>query len=268
VREAYLFDAGPARCFQMPESVKLAAPELILLQMAVVKGTKQHEMVVVPHRSWYRNAVYAALCLMAFGAFGWVIFQFGVERGMSTRVEVIEQRDDLALKLRTSIDVVESLRQQVADLSIAGAIDTRANEEVQQTIEGLQTEIAELSEEISFYKSVMLPNVEAKGLRIERLRLRNSAEPNRFKYNLLLTQVVDKHEYIQGDVKINLLGMGEVGDEKSQIIRFRFRYFQNIDGELEVPEGFQPSEVMVVAESAGSNTQRLEKKFDWQLGEG
>jgi hypothetical protein len=57
----------------------------------------------------------------------------------------------------------------------------------------------------------------------------------------------------------------ELRDDKQNSIRFRFRYFQNIDGELTVPEGFEPREIMVVAKMTGRNNQRLEKKFDWQL---
>ena len=124
----------------------------------------------------------------------------------------------------------------------------------------------------------MLPNVEDKGLRIERLRVENAGEPNRFKYNLLLTQVVDKHDFVQGDVEINLMGdsaesesslrLADISPQEQDSIRFRFRYFQNIDGELTLPDGFTPREIMVVAQSAGRSSQRLERRFTWQVDEG
>ena len=125
-----------------------------------------------------------------------------------------------------------------------------------------------------------MPNVGEKGLRIERLDMKASNEPNKFNFSLLLTQVVEKHEYIQGSVVIKLLGqqVGEEGTsekqyavtelngENSEQLRFRFRYFQNIDNQLTVPEGFEPREITIVAQSSGRNSQRLEKKFDWQIG--
>jgi hypothetical protein len=169
------------------------------------------------------------------------------------------------------------MRQEIADLKVGGEIDDKANEEVRHTIESLQDDIAELNEEISFYKGVMLPNVANKGLRIERLDV-SSSVPGRVKYSLMLTQVVDKHDYVQGGVQISVHGqdgdneksfkLSELDQEKSEAIRFRFRYFQNINGELLLPEGFEPREVMIVAQSSGSNGQRLEKKFDWPLNGG
>jgi len=59
--------------------------------------------------------------------------------------------------------------------------------------------------------------------------------------------------------------VSESGRDKAEAIKFRFRYFQNIIGELQLPEGFVPREVMVVAQSSGLNAQRLEKTFDWPL---
>jgi len=121
----------------------------------------------------------------------------------------------------------------------------------------------------------MLPSVEEQGLRIERWDMKQANEPNKISFSLLLTQVVEKHQYIQGAVEIQIVGSTEEGerslslmelrDDKQNSIRFRFRYFQNIDGELTVPEGFEPREITVVTKMTGRNNQRLEKKFDWQL---
>ena len=173
--------------------------------------------------------------------------------------------------------MISEMRQEIADLQVGGEIDDKANEEVRQTIEQLQEQIAQLNEEVNFYKGVMVPNAADKGLRIERLDV-SSNVPGRVKYSLLLTQVVDKHDYVQGAVQISLLGqeaglersfnLSELDEQKEASVRFRFRYFQNINGELMVPEGFEPREVMVIAQSSGANVQRLEKTFDWPLGSG
>jgi hypothetical protein len=49
--------------------------------------------------------------------------------------------------------------------------------------------------------------------------------------------------------------------------RFKFRYFQDVSGELEMPPGFIPEQIEVIAESSGRKAMRLEKKFDWILEE-
>lgn len=228
----------------------------------------------MPYRPWHRVGVFS-LFLVVLTLFSWLTYEYGMREGLATRVEVIRERDEIKAQLAESLRLIESQRQQIADLKVGGRIDEQATEAVRQSVESLQSEVAELNEEIRFYKGVMLPNVEDQGLRIERLDLRDTGDPNRYRYSLLLTQVVDKHEYIQGDVQVSLVGMSgesetrlpldQVSDAGSSI-RFRFRYFQNIDGELMLPQGFAPREVTVVAQASGREGQRLERNFRWQTG--
>lgn len=244
--------------------------------MAAVKASKQHRMVVVPYRPLYKTMIFLAF-LLSLSAFSWLTYQYGNNQGLALKVEVVRERDRVSHQLEESRLLIEEMRQAIADLEIGGEIDNKANEEVRLTIENLQEQIAQLDEEIKFYKGVMLPNVANKGLRIERLDV-TSSSPGRVKYSLLLTQVVDKHDYIQGGVEISLRGqkggqdksflLSELGGDQNDAIRFRFRYFQNINGELMLPDGFEPREMIIVARSSGSNAQRLERKFDWPLNGG
>lgn len=244
--------------------------------MAAVKGSKQYQMVVVPYRPMYKAMIFMAF-LVALAAFSWLTYQYGKNEGLALKIEVVEEKERVSQQLTESQRLIESMRQLIADLQVGGEIDDKANEEVRLSIESLQEEIAQLNEEINFYKGVMVPNAADKGLRIERLDV-SSNVPGRVKYSLLLTQVVDKHDYVQGGVQISVLGqeaglekrfnLSELDEEKDDSVRFRFRYFQNINGELIVPEGFEPREVMIIAQSSGANAQRLEKTFDWPLGSG
>jgi len=231
-------------------------------------------MVVVPHRPIYKAGVFS-LCLLAVAAISWLTHDRGMKVGLATKVEVIQERDLLRKQLSESARLVIEMRQDVADLKLGGKVDTRANEEIQITVEDLQEEIAGLNEEIRFYKGVMLPNVKEQGLRIERLDLKRTAEPSTYSFGLLLTQVVEKHDYVQGAVEISLIGqqddlerqlsLAEMSDGNQSSIRFRFRYFQNIEGKIKVPDGFLPRELVIVAKRKGRNAQELEKKFGWQL---
>ena len=241
--------------------------------MAAVKGSKLHHMVVVPYRPLYKAMIFIVF-IFAMAIFGWLTYEFGNNQGLELKVEVVREKDLISKELGEARGLINEMRQEIADLTVGGEIDNQANEEVRHTIENQQNLLAAQNEEISFYKGVMLPNVANKGLRIERLDV-SSNVPGRVRYSLLLTQVVDKHDYVQGAVRISLLGQNDGQEETIQIsdsgrdeaeaIRFRFRYFQNIMVEQELPNGFVPREVMVVVQTSGLNAQRLEKTFDWSL---
>jgi hypothetical protein len=241
--------------------------------MAAVKGSKLHHMVVVPYRPLYKAMIFIVF-IFAMAIFGWLTYEFGNNQGLELKVEVVREKDLISKELGEARGLINEMRQEIADLTVGGEIDNQANEEVRHTIENQQNLLAAQNEEISFYKGVMLPNVANKGLRIERLDV-SSNVPGRVRYSLLLTQVVDKHDYVQGGVRISLLGQNDGQEETIQIsdsgrdeaeaITFRFRYFQNIMVEQQLPNGFVPREVMVVVQTSGLNAQRLEKTFDWSL---
>ena len=249
--------------------------------MTAVKGSKQYNMVVVPYRPWVRVGLFCLVLVVVTGS-SLFAYRYGMDKGLATKVEVVRERDQIKRQLDDSLRQLNDQRQQIADLKVGNQVDARANEEVRRTVESQQNKIAELNEEIGFYKAVMLPNADEKGLRIERLDVKDAGQPGKYHYSLLLTQIVDKHDYIEGGVQIKLLGvendaetsipLAQLGDDPSNDsannIKFRFRYFQNIEGDLMIPEGFQPKEFMVVAQSTGRGGQRLEKKFEWHIGEG
>lgn len=241
--------------------------------MAAVKGSKLHHMVVVPYRPLYKAMIFIVF-IFAMAIFGWLTYEFGNNQGLELKVQVVREKDLISKELGEARGLINEMRQEIADLTVGGEIDNQANEEVRHTIENQQNLLAAQNEEISFYKGVMLPNVANKGLRIERLDV-SSNVPGRVRYSLLLTQVVDKHDYVQGGVRISLLGQNDGQEETIQIsdsgrdeaeaTTFRFRYFQNIMVEQQLPNGFVPREVMVVVQTSGLNAQRLEKTFDWSL---
>jgi len=244
--------------------------------MATVKGSRQYQMRVVPHRPFYRVGVFL-LFVMALGALCYLSFEYGQQQGLALKVEVVRERDAVKRQLEDSTRVINEMRQEIASLKLGEEVDTRATEEVRQTVEELQSEIADLSEEILFYKGVMIPNVENQGLRIERLNIEDGLQPNQIRYSLLLTQVVEKHDYVQGAVEITVLGTVGGGQQELKLsevsendnsVRFRFRYFQNINGEMTLPDGFEPREVTVVAQSGGRNGQKLERIFQWAPSQG
>lgn len=245
--------------------------------MSAVRGSKQYQMKVVPHRPVYKAFVFFAF-LVLMSVFSWLTYHYGKSQGIALKVEVVQERNDIRLQLEDARETIQTMRSAMADLKLREEVDTIATQEVRQTIESLQSRIAQLNEEILFYKGVMAPNVGDKGLRIERINLEDTGLPDRFRYSLLLTQLVDKHEYVQGGVRISIGGiegkkekiikLSDLDSTKKESIRFRFKYFQNIEGELSLPKDFQPREIIILAESTGRNKQRLEKKIDWQVSGG
>ena len=60
--------------------------------MAAVKGSKQHQMVVVPYRPLYKTMIFIAF-LFAMAVFGWLTYEYGNNQGLELKVEVVREKD-------------------------------------------------------------------------------------------------------------------------------------------------------------------------------
>lgn len=240
----------------------------------VVKGSKQEKMVVVPYRPGRR---FLLVCLLALGVGTSAVggFMFGYmntlriqQSGQATQQELNEQL--IGVETENS-----DLRRQVAILDRSSVMDQRAIEEVQETIVGLRDRIAQLEQDIVYYRQVVSAETEDTGLIISQLDIDATREANRYRYKLVLRQQdADGDTFLTGHVNINLVGsrgeeqqilpLRDLSAEQDQLnIRLRFKYFQNIEGELVLPEGFVPDRLQIAAVSVEPVEKSINQSFSW-----
>jgi len=165
------------------------------------------------------------------------------------------------------------LKRELADLRLARKVDDGTGAQLRQTIKNLRDQTGEIKEELSFYRGLMAPSENQKGLRIEKLSLDESVDANRVEFRLMLTQITDRRDWVQGEVNIDVIGQSkgeeqvlsltDFGLEAAYPLSFRFRYFQDFTGVMTMPPAFIPEEVLVTAESSGKKGKRLQRRFSW-----
>ena len=243
----------------------------------VVKGSKQEKMVVVPYRPGRRFLFVSLLVLgVAVSALGGFMYGYlntvrSQESDQATRQEMNEQL--LAAETKNS-----ELRRQVALLDRTSVMDQRASEELQETIFGLRDRIAQLEQEIVYYRKVVSEETEDTGLIISQLDIDATRESGRYRYKLVLRQQdADGDTFLTGHVNVNLVGsqgeeqkiwsLRDLSAEQDQLdIRLRFKYFQNIEGELVLPENFVPERLQVAAVSMEPVEKSINQNFSWVVG--
>ena len=120
----------------------------------------------------------------------------------------------------------------------------------------------------------MAPSETSKGLQVDRFSLASDRQVGVYNFKLVLTQVGNNKSYISGVVAVNIIGArdGEkeiiaLRDLSQEIealgVKFRFRYFQDVEGKLALPDGFEPLEVQVVAQAEGRKSSQAERTFSW-----
>ena len=230
--------------------------------------------MVVPYRPG-RRVLFTWLLLTGVAvsaAGGW---------GYAYYTTVLAQQGEQAEKRELSSQLTdlrqenEALKRQIAILDRSSAVDQQTGAELQETLTALRQRVAQLEEDVLFYRQVVEEEADETGLVIGQLDIDATRSPDRYRFKLVMRQQdADGGTYLTGHVNFNLVGqlqdqqvilplrdLSEFEDELD--IRLRFKYFQNIEGELALPEGFQPDRIQIAAVATEPVSKRINEDFGW-----
>lgn len=232
---------------------------------------------VVAHRPVWRAVAAAGVALVVAAAAGLGYWLGAATRDLDTTyLEALETRER-ALKAD-----VDALTRELADARLAQNVDAEAARSLRDTISEMQERIGGLREEVTFYKSLMAPSSIERGLQIAEFDLGAGERDGTFVYHLLLTQAEERRSWVSGRARVAVEGLrteedGTVVEASLPLsdltsleeypLRFRFRYFQDFEGLLTLPDGFRPRAVVVTVAPAGG-AEPAERRFDWILQTG
>ena len=241
--------------------------------MTVVKGSKQEHLVVVSYDPWTRffKRLFMLILIAALGGAGYLYGRFEAAQIQS---QAIAERDQLKDELQMARDEMSSYSQRVIMLEKGGEVDRRSTEGLRQNLVDLRTQIATLQEEVAFYKGIMAPSTTKQDLRIQKVDIEPTLEQRRYRYKVVVTQVGTNQRFVSGLAAVNITGvldgkqvvygLRDVSEDVQDYgIKYRFRYFQEIVGDLVLPEGFIAESVEVVLQTNGSKANRVEQTFPW-----
>ena len=242
----------------------------------VVKGSKQEQMVVVPYRPRRRALLVAVLVSVVAGS---VVsgFLYGYYQSLRAQDTVQDERDQLTTEISALRSQNSDLSRQVAILDRSSVMDQRATVEVQVTIRNLRKQLAQLQQDVVFYRQVVSNETVDTGLIVGQMDIYGTSDPDRFRYKLVMRQQdADGDSYLRGHVNVNLVGrrgdeqmifaLRDISDEQDQLdIRLGFKYFQTIEGELALPAGFEPERIQIVAVATEPVGKSIDQYFSWMV---
>ena len=230
----------------------------------------------VKHHNPWKTRIFILLGLLAIGVGGWSLFDYGrYKAGYDSAEADLEQ-----LRLVAMVDElageIDYLREQKAQLERASQIERKAYNELDTNLKVLQGEILELKEELAFYRGIVSPRDASRGLRLQRFSL----EPNglrSYRYTVVLTQVLKNDRLVRGRVKLYVEGvqnnqtktldLSALSENSVKELSYRFKYFQNLEGDLVLPNGFRPIRATAQILPSGRQQDMIEKTIDWPTEE-
>ena len=237
------------------------------------------KLVVKSHEPLRLRAAVAALAILVLVA-AWGLFEWGRKAAGYNRVEAARIRGALNDQISALETENEMLRRELALLRTSDRVDQEAYSQVSVDLDDLQSQIAELNDELAFYRGIMSPADDKAGLQIKALQISPGADPGEFALKLILVQAGGNDTRVQGAVDLSLVGesVSEENDGlptpmaiklaqltgESEKLRYSFRYFQILERSLSLPQGFEPKTVEVNL-PARRKEDAVSASFPWQV---
>lgn len=241
--------------------------------MATVKGSKEHHWKVVRYNPYMRVSI--GVCfLVVVVASALASYQVAYKQGVQGQEQAYEEKETARSDLELVVISETKLAQELENIKLGSEIDRKSLEAVRLKVLELQTTIATLEEDNQFYRNLMAPSGNKRGLNFGSVEIVATDQPRTYDFKVVLQQLATNHQLLKGSLNFNIVGrkngaitvlsLSDVSkDIKSVNIKLRFKYFQNIEGELVLPVGFEPERIELDARSTGKNATTIEKRFAW-----
>lgn len=218
-----------------------------------------------------RKRIVLVLLLLAIPCAGIIGWQMAGSESKSQALRIAQAR--LAEQARE----IELQAQRMAVLESSDNVTQQANEQNRQTIKLLEEQVFNLQQELAQYKGALAPEAKEEGVRIRAFETLAGEEPNVFRYRLLLSRVGKREKPVTGHVDVTIEGqrdgkavklpLSELSEDlPGDSISFNFKHFQSFPeagrlAELRLPDGFEPEQIRVRAETEGEKP--MERVFKW-----
>jgi hypothetical protein len=169
---------------------------------------------------------------------------------------VLLERETLLSRISELESRNHKLVQKNANLEGGSKIEREAYQQANQGLIKLQQELLKQKEELVFYRGIVAPSNRALGVNLQSFEVRRKNSQNQFSFKLILTKSGKSTKKVSGRTAILIRGEseGKVSELKLTDLalensgkgtKFAFRYFQVFEGDIALPDGFEPFEVKI-----------------------
>ena len=168
----------------------------------------------------------------------------------------------------------QKLLQKNAHLAGSSKIEHDAYQVANQELIRLQQELLKQKEELAFYRGIVSPKNAALSVNLQSFEVRRKNSQNQYSYKMILTKSGKSTKKIYGGASVLIRGEngGSVNELKMKDLnletpgkdtKFAFRYFQVFEGDIALPDGFEPFEVEIGIKPSSKKVKSFTETISW-----
>jgi hypothetical protein len=148
----------------------------------------------------------------------------------------------------------EKQRGQLEAAEVARRVDREGYKQVERSLGDMQSQIARLNQDLSFYRGLVQPD-SVIHVKVQQMQIVPESSPGAYRLKFVLMQTGKPAKEVAGSAAITIDGLqqgkpstlpfGQVAPTRRVSLAYSFRYFQDYDEPIHLPQGFEPTRVGV-----------------------
>ena len=222
-----------------------------------------------PRRSALIWAVTIGAALLCVGG----AFEAGRMLAGYSLVSAERERLAQSAEIRALTGKLRDTESRLATAEVARRVDHEAQAQVETSLAELQARLGEATQELAFYRSVVNPSSGTLGMRVQRLRVQPALAPRHYRVRMVLVQAARQDAVTAATADFTVDGLrggraaslplSQIGTS-ARALGFSFRYFQEVETEIELPADFVPQTIEVEVRPARSASP-IRQSFPWKI---
>lgn len=221
-----------------------------------------------------RGTVRIVLAVLAAASL-YVAFELGRYSAGYSIVASLRERMHLSGALAHAKAADRSLQAHIIELETINAARLHENQVVSRTLGDLQAQVASQTQELAFYRGVVAEGgAPAIGLRLAMVRFTPSKPPGHYTVHVSLVRAGLPDGLTTGTLSMTVDGETAGGEPStldnqalvgngSTDLPYSFRYYQDLQQTVTLPQGFRPEHVTVEVRSGRKDVPPHTQTFPW-----
>lgn len=148
----------------------------------------------------------------------------------------------------------EKQRTQLEAAEVARRVDQEGYKQVNRSLGDMQSQIARLNQDLSFYRGLVQPD-SIIHVKVQQMQIVPDTISGQYRLKFVLMQTGKPESVVAGSAAITVDGLlrgkpsslsfGQAAPNRRVSLAYSFRYFQDYDEPIQLPQGFEPTRVGV-----------------------
>jgi hypothetical protein len=210
--------------------------------------------LVVRSHSPKRRKVLLGLASLAAISILYAVFELGRHDAGFRVVDSVRGALSASARIRGLEAENERQRRQLEAAEVARRVDREGYKQVERSLGDMQSQIARLNQDLSFYRGLVQPE-SVMHVKVQQMQIVPEITPGQFRLKFVLMQTGKPDKVVAGNAAISIDGLSrgkpssltfaQVAPNRRVSLAYSFRYFQDYDEPIQLPQGFEPTRVGV-----------------------